>query len=54
MGRLQKDAPGTVAEVKPLYYSAAPIIIIIIIHTALVTVKMEVSDVQVTELFIHY
>ena len=58
VGHLQKGAPGTVAEVKPLYYSAAPpiiiiIIIIIIIHTALVTVRMEVSDVQVTELFIH-
>ena len=53
MGHLQKGAPGTVVEVKPLYYSAATFMAIIIIVAVLVTVKMEVSDVQVIELFIH-
>ena len=48
-GCLQKDILGAVVDLKPLYYSAAPIIIIIII-TAIVTVEMEVSDVQVIKL----
>ena len=48
MGLLQKDVLGVVVEVKLLYYTAALSIITFI--TALVTVKMEVSDVQVIKL----
>ena len=44
MGLLQKYVTGAVVEVKPLYYSA----ICIVTGTAIATVEMEVSDVQVT------
>ena len=50
MGLLEKDIIGAVVEVKPLYYSA---VIIIITITAIVTVEMEVSDVQVIKLLMH-
>ena len=44
MGLFQKCVTGAVVEVKPLYYSAICIVTI----TAIATVEMEVSDVQVT------